>query len=177
MPVINRIADLQPEMEVWRRDLHEYPELRFEEQRTASQVAKLLASWGIEVHTNIAKTGVVGVLRGAKPGRTRPGPRRRRKFAPRVVGSGRGLEQIFNLVDMNIIPINVHAMMRDIPLANLYNYEYTFEQMIVSMFGESLEGVTDANIANMRRQLRRLGLAHDPRRSVATTSSSEMADV
>ncbi|MBX9592716.1 MAG: amidohydrolase, partial [Roseomonas sp.] len=64
MPVINRIADLQPEMEVWRRDLHEYPELRFEEERTAQQVAKLLAGWGIEVHTNIAKTGVVGVLRG-----------------------------------------------------------------------------------------------------------------
>ncbi|NGM24418.1 amidohydrolase [Roseomonas stagni] len=64
MPIINRIAALQPEMEAWRRDLHEYPELRFEESRTAEQVAKLLASWGIEVHTNIAKTGVVGVLRG-----------------------------------------------------------------------------------------------------------------
>jgi len=64
MPINNRIAALQPEMEGWRHDLHEYPELRFEEFRTAEQVAKLLTSWGIEVHTGIAKTGVVGVLRG-----------------------------------------------------------------------------------------------------------------
>ena len=63
MPVINRIADLQPEMQGWRRDFHKHPELRFEEQRTAEQVAKLLRSWGLEVHTGIATTGVVGVLR------------------------------------------------------------------------------------------------------------------
>ena len=63
MPVINRIADLQPEMQGWRRDFHQHPELRFEEQRTAGQVAKLLRSWGLEVHTGIATTGVVGVLR------------------------------------------------------------------------------------------------------------------
>jgi len=63
MPVINRIADLQPEMQGWRRDFHQHPELRFEEQRTAEQVAKLLRSWGLEVHTGIATTGVVGVLR------------------------------------------------------------------------------------------------------------------
>ncbi|NKE43973.1 amidohydrolase [Roseomonas frigidaquae] len=64
MPINNRIAAMQPEMEVWRRDLHMHPELRFQEHRTAAQVAKLLAGWGIEVHTNIATTGVVGVLRG-----------------------------------------------------------------------------------------------------------------
>ncbi|MBU8542691.1 MULTISPECIES: M20 aminoacylase family protein [Roseomonadaceae] len=64
MPINNRIAAMQPEMEVWRRDLHQHPELRFEEHRTAAQVAKLLTSWGIEVHTGIATTGVVGVLRG-----------------------------------------------------------------------------------------------------------------
>ena len=64
MPINNRIAAMQPEMEVWRRDLHTHPELRYQEHRTAAQVAKLLASWGIEVHGNIATTGVVGVLRG-----------------------------------------------------------------------------------------------------------------
>jgi hippurate hydrolase len=63
MPIINRIADLQPEMEVWRRDFHQHPELRFEEHRTAARVAELLKSWGLEVHTGIATTGVVGVLR------------------------------------------------------------------------------------------------------------------
>jgi hippurate hydrolase len=64
MPINNRIAAMQPEMAAWRQDLHTHPELRFEEHRTAAQVAKLLASWGIEVHTGIATTGVVGVLRG-----------------------------------------------------------------------------------------------------------------
>jgi len=65
MPINNRIAAMQPEMEVWRRDLHTHPELRYQEHRTAAQVAKLLAAWGIEVHTGIATTGVVGVLRGS----------------------------------------------------------------------------------------------------------------
>src|SRR5690606_15682959 len=40
------------------------PELRYEEHRTADLVAEKLASWGVEVHRGIAKTGVVGVLRG-----------------------------------------------------------------------------------------------------------------
>jgi len=46
-----------------RRDLHAHPETAYEEYRTAGIVAQNLASWGIEVHTGIAKTGVVGVLR------------------------------------------------------------------------------------------------------------------
>lgn len=56
--------------------------------------------------------------------------------------SSREMERIYNIVDMNIIPINVHALMRDIPLANLYNYEYTFEQMIASMYGEQASRYT-----------------------------------
>ena len=43
---------------------------------------------------------------------------------------------------MNIIPINVHAMMRGVPLANLYNYEYTFEQLACQMMGERTECLT-----------------------------------
>ena len=46
-----------------RRDIHAHPELGFEEHRTASLVADRLRQWGIEVHTGIAGTGVVGVLR------------------------------------------------------------------------------------------------------------------
>lgn len=53
-----------------RRDLHMHPELGFQEQRTAKKVAETLRSLGYDVHTGIATTGVVGVLRGAKPGRT-----------------------------------------------------------------------------------------------------------
>ena len=48
----------------WRcGDLHAHPELCYEEHRTAQVVAGTLRGWGIEVHTGIAKTGVVGVLR------------------------------------------------------------------------------------------------------------------
>jgi hypothetical protein len=54
------------------------------------------------------------------------------------------MERVYNIVDMNIIPINVHALMRDIPLANLYNYEYTFEQMVASMYGEQASRYTAA---------------------------------
>ena len=54
----------------------------------------------------------------------------------RNLQNSRELERINNIVDMNIIPINVHALMRDTPLANLYNYEYTFEQMVASIYGE-----------------------------------------
>lgn len=45
-----------------RRDLHRHPELAFNEQRTSGIVAEKLRSFGLEVHTGIAKTGVVGVL-------------------------------------------------------------------------------------------------------------------
>ncbi len=47
----------------WRRDLHAHPELAFEEERTAALVAERLQSFGIEVETGIAKTGVVGKLK------------------------------------------------------------------------------------------------------------------
>src|SRR5687767_11972524 len=53
-----------------RRDLHQHPELAFEEVRTSETVARVLAEAGLEVRRGIARTGVVGVLRGARPGRT-----------------------------------------------------------------------------------------------------------
>lgn len=65
MPVTNRIADLHGEMTEWRRDIHAHPELGFEENRTSDIVAEKLASFGIEVHRGLAKTGVVGTLKGS----------------------------------------------------------------------------------------------------------------
>ncbi len=50
-------------MQAWRHDIHRHPELAFEEQRTAARVAELLDEFGLEVHTGIGNTGVVGVLR------------------------------------------------------------------------------------------------------------------
>ncbi len=52
----------------WRRDLHQHPELGNSEVRTAKLVADHLRSLGIEVKEGVGKTGVVGILRGAKPG-------------------------------------------------------------------------------------------------------------
>ncbi|NBC31632.1 MAG: amidohydrolase [Alphaproteobacteria bacterium] len=66
MPVINSLAALADEMTAWRRDFHAHPEIAFQEERTAGIVAQKLAEWGVEVHTGIARTGVVGVLRGAR---------------------------------------------------------------------------------------------------------------
>jgi hippurate hydrolase len=68
MPIINRIADFHPEMTAWRRDIHAHPETAFEERRTAEIVADKLAEFGIEVHKGLAGTGVVGTLRGSRPG-------------------------------------------------------------------------------------------------------------
>jgi hippurate hydrolase len=51
-----------------RRDIHRHPETAFEEQRTSQIVADKLTSWGIEVHRGLAKTGVVGTLKGKRPG-------------------------------------------------------------------------------------------------------------
>ena len=52
----------------WRRDFHEHPELGNQEFRSAEIIAKHLKSLGIDVKTSVAKTGVVGILKGGKPG-------------------------------------------------------------------------------------------------------------
>ncbi len=58
------IYELVPDMVALRRDLHEHPELAYEEVRTSGIVAQRLRSLGMEVQTGVAKTGVVGLLRG-----------------------------------------------------------------------------------------------------------------
>ena len=72
MPIINRVADLLPEISAWRQDIHANPEILFEVHRTAGVVADKLKAFGCdEVATGIGRTGVVGVIRGNKPGATR----------------------------------------------------------------------------------------------------------
>src|ERR1700694_2275254 len=67
------IDERVPDLVAMRRDLHEHPELAFEEVRTSGIVAQRLLSLGLEVQTGVARTGVVGLLRGgaSKPG-TKP---------------------------------------------------------------------------------------------------------
>ncbi|CCD88530.1 putative Amidohydrolase family protein; hippurate hydrolase (Benzoylglycine amidohydrolase) [Bradyrhizobium sp. ORS 285] len=69
MPIVNRVADLQPDIQAWRRDIHSHPELLYEVHRTAAFVADRLREFGCdEVVTGLGKTGVVGVIKGRKPG-------------------------------------------------------------------------------------------------------------
>ena len=68
MEVSKKALSIEKKVINWRRDFHEHPELGNSEVRTAGIVAKHLASLGIEVQTGIAKTGVVGILKGGKPG-------------------------------------------------------------------------------------------------------------
>jgi len=64
MNIIPEVAALLPDMTSWRHHLHAHPETAFEETATSAFVAEKLRAFGLEVHTGLAKTGVVGVLRG-----------------------------------------------------------------------------------------------------------------
>ncbi|WP_298745764.1 amidohydrolase [uncultured Brevundimonas sp.] len=68
--VFAAVEAVTPRVVGWRRDLHAHPELGFAETRTAGVIADHLRALGLEVRTGVGKTGVVGVLRGARPGRT-----------------------------------------------------------------------------------------------------------
>ena len=61
---VERIRQFHDELRTIRRDIHAHPELAFQENRTSDLVAERLAGWGIEVHRGIAKTGIVGVVKG-----------------------------------------------------------------------------------------------------------------
>ena len=64
MTPVERIRTYHGELTAMRRDIHAHPELAFTESRTAELVAAKLGAWGIEVHRGLAKTGVVGVVKG-----------------------------------------------------------------------------------------------------------------
>jgi amidohydrolase len=63
-------AELEAEVIQWRRHIHQNPELSNREFETAAYVADHLRGLGLEVRTGVAHTGVIGVLRGSKPGKT-----------------------------------------------------------------------------------------------------------
>jgi hippurate hydrolase len=63
---VEKIRSYHAELRTIRRDIHAHPELAFLESRTSQLVADQLAAWGIEVHRGLAKTGLVGVVKGKK---------------------------------------------------------------------------------------------------------------
>ncbi len=71
MPVLNRIAAYAEEMKGWRRHLHQHPELSFDLPETSAFVEARLREIGVdEIHTGIAKTGIVAIINGSAPGPT-----------------------------------------------------------------------------------------------------------
>ena len=65
-----RAAAVEEKLIAWRRDIHQHPELGDQEARTSGLVADHLSGLGLEVRTKVARTGVVGILKGAKSGPT-----------------------------------------------------------------------------------------------------------
>ena len=66
--VIEAVRAWQPELAAIRQDIHAHPELGMEEVRTAALVARYLREWGVEVTEGVGKLGVIGTLRGRRPG-------------------------------------------------------------------------------------------------------------
>jgi amidohydrolase len=64
------VATITPKVVTWRRDIHQHPELSGQEKRTAALVAAHLKALGLEVKTDVGGHGVVGILRGGRPGPT-----------------------------------------------------------------------------------------------------------
>lgn len=65
---MNAAQSIHAQMQAWRRDIHHHPETAYEEYRTSALVAEHLRQLGMDVHTGIGGTGVVGVLHGARAG-------------------------------------------------------------------------------------------------------------
>ncbi len=66
--VYQQAKDLEPKLIEWRRNFHEHPELSNREFKTGKIIADYLTSLGLEVKYPVAKTGVVAILKGGKPG-------------------------------------------------------------------------------------------------------------
>jgi hippurate hydrolase len=64
MSALAKLKETNAEASQWRRHIHAHPETAFEEFKTSDYVAGLLASWGVEIHRGLAKTAVVGIIKG-----------------------------------------------------------------------------------------------------------------
>ncbi|WP_279357718.1 M20 aminoacylase family protein [Methylobacterium indicum] len=105
MSPIDRISADLDALTAIRHDLHAHPELGFEEVRTSGIVAEKLASWGIEVHRGIGRTGVVGVLKGRGTSPRRIGLRADMDALP--------IQEATNLPYRSTVPGKMHACGHD----------------------------------------------------------------
>ena len=111
MPIVNRIADLHGDITAWRRDIHAHPELLYDVHRTAGTVADKLKSFGCdEVVAGIGRTGVVGVIRGAKGGGGAGGGR---VIGLRADMDALPIEEANNFAHKSTVPGKMHACGHD----------------------------------------------------------------
>jgi len=108
MPIVNRVADLHDEIAAWRHDIHAHPELLYDVHRTAAAVAARLDAFGCdEVVSGIGRTGVVGVIKGNRPGAT-----------PKVIGlradmDALPIQEANDLPYKSTVPGKMHACGHD----------------------------------------------------------------
>jgi hippurate hydrolase len=106
MPIVNRIADMHGEITAWRREMHMHPELLYDVHRTAASVVEKLKSFGCDdVVPGIGRTGVVGVIKGRKPGNKVVGMRADMDALP--------LEEETSLPYKSQVPGKMHACGHD----------------------------------------------------------------
>lgn len=117
------------EITAWRRDIHQHPELSNRETRTAKVVAEALTTMGYEVRTGIAHHGVVGVLKGGKPGP---------KLAIRA--------------DMDALPVTEEV---DLPFASKATGEYLGKTVgVMHACGHDVHTATTLGVASALASLR-----------------------
>jgi amidohydrolase len=103
--VLDALKAYEPELIAIRRDIHRHPETAFEETRTARIVADKLRDWGIDVAEGLAKTGVVGTVRGRRPGQ--------RAIALRADLDALHIEEAHGPAHRSAVPGKMHACGHD----------------------------------------------------------------
>ncbi len=105
MPTLAPIDAYADELTAIRHDIHAHPEIGFEEVRTSSIVAEKLQGWGVEIHRNIGRTGVVGIVRGTRGEGRRIGLRADMDALP--------MDEMTNLPYRSTIPGRFHGCGHD----------------------------------------------------------------
>lgn len=103
--ILDRLKHLESQLLDIRHDIHAHPETAFEEFRTAALIARTLRSWGIETVDGIGGTGVVGTIRGERPGA--------RAIALRAEMDALNIEERNDLPYKSTIPGKMHACGHD----------------------------------------------------------------
>jgi hippurate hydrolase len=103
--LLSGIKAYQPELVAIRQDIHQHPEVGFEERRTAALVAERLRAWGLEVTEGVAGTGVVATLKGRLPGQ--------RAIGLRADLDALHIQEVAGRAHGSVVPGKMHACGHD----------------------------------------------------------------